>query len=318
MTHYKSLNSLLQEQFGEKVYKLALDGGFTCPTRDGTRGTGGCIFCAGGSGDFSVPVDENVEEAIEAAKSVVADKGARKYIAYFQSYTGTYAPVERLHLLYSGAIRHPDIVALSIGTRPDCLEPEILELLAELNATKPVWVELGLQTIHAKTAEYIRRGYSLGVFDRAVSRLLECGITVVVHMIIGLPGETSEMVRQTAEYIGKSGAQGIKFQLLHVLEGTDLADDYRAGQFRALTLEEYIRVLEDCIESIPPGMTVHRLTGDGTKRSLLAPMWSADKKRVLNEIRRAFDRDHLIQGSRLSAEPPADSRDVWKGKGAFR
>ena len=301
-THYRILNSQLREQFGDKVYKLALDGGFTCPTRDGTKGTGGCIFCAGGSGDFSVPAGEDVEEAIETAKSLVADKGAAKYIAYFQSYTGTYAPVERLRSLYSRAIRHPDVAALSIGTRPDCLGPEVLKLLGELNAVKPVWVELGLQTIHAETAEYIRRGYPLEVFDRAVRELLEKGITVVAHMIIGLPGETPEMMRQTAEYIGKSGAQGIKFQLLHVLEGTDLADDYRAGKFRVLSLEEYISILESCIESIPPEMTVHRLTGDGAKRSLIAPLWSADKKRVLNEISRAFDRDGLVQGARLSSQ----------------
>ena len=305
-THYRSLNSRLREQFGDKVYKLALDGGFTCPTRDGTKGTGGCIFCAGGSGDFSVPVGENVEEAIETAKSVVAGKGAGKYIAYFQSYTGTYAPAERLRNLYSRAIRHADVAALSIGTRPDCLGPEVLDLLAELNAVKPVWVELGLQTIHPETAEYIRRGYPLEVFDEAVGNLLEKGITVVVHMIIGLPGETPEMMRQTAEYIGKSGAQGIKFQLLHVPEGTDLARDYRAGKFRALELEEYIGILESCIESIPPEMTVHRLTGDGAKRSLIAPLWSADKKRVLNEISRAFDRDGLVQGARLPS-PPQES-----------
>ncbi len=299
MTHYRSLNSWLIEQFGEKVYKLALDGGFTCPTRDGSKGTKGCIFCAGGSGDFSVPVGEDVDSAIEMAKAVVEGKGAEKYIAYFQSYTGTYAPVERLRSLYTRTICHPDIVAISIGTRPDCLDEEITNLLTELNRIKPVWVELGLQTIHAETAEYIRRGYPLSVFDDAVKHLIDCGITVVVHMIIGLPGETAEMIRRTAEYIGKSGAQGVKFQLLHVLEGTDLADDYAAGQFRTLTLEEYIRVLESCIESIPADLVVHRLTGDGAKRSLIAPKWSVDKKRVLNEINRAFDRDRVRQGSRL-------------------
>nr|MCR5090954.1 TIGR01212 family radical SAM protein [Oscillospiraceae bacterium] len=299
MLHYRSLNNCLREQFGEKVYKLALDGGFTCPTRDGSKGTRGCIFCAGGSGDFSVPVGENVEDAIEMAKSVVADKGRKKYIAYFQSYTGTYAPIQRLRSLYSRTLLHPDIVALSVGTRPDCLDEEITNLLTELNTVKPVWVELGLQTIHEKTADYIRRGYPLSAFDDAVNRLLDSGITVVVHMIIGLPGETAEMIRRTAEYIGKSGVQGIKFQLLHVLEGTDLAEDYAAGQFQTLTLEEYIRVLESCLESIPPEMVVHRLTGDGAKRSLIAPLWSADKKRVLNEINRAFDRDRILQGSRL-------------------
>ena len=299
MEHYRSLNSTLQEQFREKVYKLALDGGFTCPTRDGTKGTGGCIFCAGGSGDFSVPVGENVEEAIETAKSVVAEKGAGKFIAYYQSYTGTYAPVDRLRRLYTQTIQHPDVVALSIGTRPDCLEEETIELLSELNTRKPVWIELGLQTIHTETAEYIHRGYPLPVFDDAVRRLRERGITVVVHMIIGLPGETPEMICQTAEYIGRSGAQGIKLQLLHVLEGTALAEDYLAGKFRALSLEEYIELLEQCIERIPPEMVVHRLTGDGAKGSLIAPLWSADKKRVLNEINRAFERDAIRQGSKF-------------------
>ena len=302
MTHYRSLNSYLQETFGEKVYKLALDGGFTCPTRDGTKGTDGCIFCAGGSGDFSIPVYDDVDEAIETAKSIVAGKGARKFIAYYQSYTGTYAPVERLRRLYSATLRNPDIVALSIGTRPDCLDREVVGLLSELNRIKPVWLELGLQTIHPMTAEYIRRGYPLSVFDETVIRLLEENLAVAAHMIIGLPGETPEMIRQTAEYIGKSGAQGIKFQLLHVLEGTDLERDYAEGEFRALSLEEYIDILEMCIESIPPEMVVHRLTGDGAKRSLIAPQWSADKKRVLNAINVALEKDRIIQGSRLKQE----------------
>lgn len=301
MMPYRSLNSYLREQFGEKVYKLALDGGFSCPTRDGTKGSRGCIFCAGGSGDFAIPVNADITKAIETAKAVVGGKGAKKYIAYYQSYTGTYAPIETLRRLYGETIQNPDIVALSIATRPDCLGDEVMALLTELKRTKPVWVELGLQTIHAETAAYIRRGYPLTVFDDAVKRLLSAGITVIVHMIIGLPGETAEMMRQTAAYIGKSGAQGIKFQLLHVLEGTDLALDYAAGKFRVLTLEEYIRILESCIESIPPDMVVHRLTGDGAKRSLIAPLWSADKKRVLNEINRAFAHDGLVQGARLQA-----------------
>ena len=302
MTHYRSLNSWLRENYGGKVYKLALDGGFTCPNRDGTKGENGCIFCAGGSGDFSIPINDNVAKSIEMAKSVVDGKGAEKYIAYFQSYTGTYAPVERLRALYTQTVEHPDVVALSIGTRPDCLEDEVLELLSELNEEKPVWVELGLQTIHPDSAAYIRRGYPLEVFDDAVTRLLERNLTVIVHMIIGLPGETPEMIRQTAEYIGKSGVQGIKFQLLHVLKGTDLAKDYRDGKFQTLSLEEYIRILELCIESIPPEMVVHRLTGDGAKRSLIAPLWSGDKKRVLNEINAAFDRDQIVQGSYLARE----------------
>ena len=219
-------------------------------------------------------------------------------IAYYQSYTGTYAPIERLRNLYTETLRHPDIAALSIGTRPDCLDDEVITLLKELNATKPVWIELGLQTIHDETAKAIRRGYPLKVYDDAVRRLQAAGITVIVHMIIGLPGETPEMIRQTAAYIGRSGVQGIKFQLLHVLEGTDLAEEYRAGAFEVLSLDTYIRILEECIESIPPEMVVHRLTGDGAKRSLIAPRWSADKKRVLNEINRAFERDRIRQGKR--------------------
>ena len=287
----------MREQFGEKVYKLALDGGFTCPTRDGTLDTRGCVFCAGGSGEFAVPVSDDVNAAIEAAKKIVADKGGKKFIAYYQSFTGTYAPVSRLRELYTKTLLHPEIVALSIGTRPDCLPDEVIALLAELNRKKPVWVELGLQTVHESTAEYIRRGYPLSVFEDAVRRLQEAGITVIVHMIIGLPGETPEMMVETARYIGASGAEGIKFQLLHVLKGTDLAIDYQSGRFQELSLEEYILVLEQCIEVIPPDMVVHRLTGDGAKRYLIAPSWSADKKYVLNEINRAFDRDHVLQGS---------------------
>ena len=290
------MNSCLRENYGEKIYKLALDGGFTCPTRDGKLDTRGCIFCSGGSGDFAVPVGDNVKEAIEMAKKIIADKGGRKFIAYFQSFTGTYAPVERLRALYRKTIEHPEIVALSIGTRPDCLSDEVISLLADLNRTKPVWVELGLQTIHESTAEYIRRGYPLAVFDDALRRLQAAGIMVIVHMILGLPGETPDMMVETARYIGRSGAEGIKFQLLHVLEGTDLAADYRNGLFQVLSLEEYIRVLEQCIEVIPADMVIHRLTGDGAKRNLIAPLWSADKKHVLNEINRAFDRDQVMQG----------------------
>ena len=290
----------MREQFGEKVYKLALDGGFTCPTRDGTLDTRGCVFCAGGSGEFAVPVSDDVNAAIEAAKKIVADKGGKKFIAYYQSFTGTYAPVSRLRELYTKTLLHPEIVALSIGTRPDCLPDEVIALLAELNRKKPVWVELGLQTVHESTARYIRRGYPLPVFEDAARRLQDAGIMVIVHMIIGLPGETPEMMVETARHIGESGAEGIKFQLLHVLEGTDLAIDYQSGRFQELSLEEYIRVLEQCIEVIPPDVVVHRLTGDGAKRQLIAPLWSADKKHVLNEINRAFDRDQVLQGRRWS------------------
>ena len=300
---YRSLNAYLRERFGEKVYKLALDGGFTCPTRDGTLGTRGCIFCADGSGAFTAPVGSDVRAAIEQAKKLVADKGGRKYIAYYQSYTGTYAPFERLRALYTETLSPPDVVALSIGTRPDCLPDEAVALLGKLNAVKPVWVELGLQTVHEDTARYIRRGYPLSVFDDAVRRLHAADLEVVVHMILGLPGETPEMMVQTAQYIGQSGAEGIKFQLLHVLEGTDLADEYRNGRFPVLSREEYIRVLEACVESVPPGVVIHRLTGDGSKRELIAPLWSADKKQVLNAISRAFERDGVIQGKHCTDRP---------------
>ena len=298
MSRYRSINSYLREQFGEKVYKLSLDGGFTCPTRDGAKGTRGCIFCSGGSGDFSIPVENDVDQAIETAKSLVAGKGAKKYIAYYQSYTGTYAPVERLRYLYFETIRHPDIVALSIATRPDCISDEVLSLLSELNRIKPVWVELGLQTVHPQTAEYIRRGYPLSDYDKAVQDLSEVGINVIVHMIIGLPSETPEMMVETARYIGQSGANGIKFQLLHVLKYTDLAEDYMQGRFQTLSLTEYITILEQCIELIPPSMVIHRLTGDGSKRDLISPLWSTDKKHVLNAIQSSFDLDNIFQGNK--------------------
>lgn len=274
-----------------------MDGGFTCPNRDGTLGSRGCSFCLGGSGSFAEGKCSSVTEHIELAKRRVEKKNpSGRYIAYFQSYTGTYAPAERLNALFGEAIAHPDIAAISVGTRPDCLPPEVIELLARLNKIKPVWVELGLQTIHEKTAERIRRGYPIYVFDDAVKRCKASGLYTVVHMIIGLPGETPEMAAQTAVYIGKSGADGIKLQLLHVLRGTDLADEYAAGLFDVMSMEEYIAALEECVRQLPPQITIHRLTGDGDKKYLVAPLWSADKKRVLNEVNAAFRRDNVIQG----------------------
>ncbi len=298
MVHYYSLNSYVQKRFGMKLYKLSLDGGFSCPNRDGTVGSGGCIFCSGrGSGDFAVPAGADISAAIEKARQKVEHKNkGGKYIAYFQSFTSTYAPVERLRELFTAAMEHPDVEVLSIGTRPDCLGDDVVELLKELNEIKPVWVELGLQTIHEQTARYIRRGYELPVFDDAVKRLKAAGIEVIVHMIIGLPGESREMMWKTARYIGASGADGVKFQLLHVLKGTDLLADFEAGRFKALELEEYIEILEGCIERIPESMVVHRLTGDGDKKILVAPLWSGDKKRVLNAINKAFDEHGVIQG----------------------
>ena len=297
---YRSLNDETKEKFGEKVYKLALSGGFTCPNRDGTVGTGGCIFCLGGSGSFAEEPAESVFEQIERAKHRVEKKNpGGKYIAYFQSYTSTYGPLEKLERLFSEAVSHPDIVALSIGTRPDCLPDEVVALLSRLNEKKPVWVELGLQTIHEKTAAYIRRGYPLSVYDDAVRRLKAAGLTVIVHIILGLPGETEKEMVETARYVGKSGVDGVKLQLLHVLRGTDLAKDYEDGLFKTLSMEDYISILEECIRTLPPSVTIHRLTGDGDKKDLVAPLWSADKKRVLGAIQQAFERDNVIQGEKL-------------------
>lgn len=300
--YYHSLNAYLRETFGCKVYKLALSAGCTCPNRDGTLGTRGCIFCSG-SGEFAassaLPIAEQI---VQAKRLVVAKAGPEaRYIAYFQDYSNTYAPADTLNPLLKAAIARPEICALSIATRPDCLPPEILSMLAGLRQIKPVWVELGLQTVHDATARYIRRGYPLSVFDIAVRQLKALDIHVVAHMILGLPGETPEMMVQTARYIGQSGADGIKLHLLHVLSGTDLAADYAAGKFETMTPEAYISVLENCLRVLPREMVIHRMTGDGAKRSLIAPLWSADKKRVLNAINRRFLSDDLEQGSALSS-----------------
>lgn len=294
---YNSFNADMRRRFGTKVYKLALDGGFTCPNRDGTLGYGGCIFCsAQGSGDFAEGGNDILTQ-LERAKARVAGKiKDGKYIAYFQSYTNTYAPIERLEALFTAAIMHPDVVGLSVATRPDCLEPEKVALLAELNKIKPVWVELGLQTINPKTAAYIRRGYDLSVYDAAMENLKRAGLETVVHMIVGLPGESHDDIYRTAEYIARSGADGIKLQLLHVLTGTDLYKDYMAGKFKALELDEYIEIISGCIERIRPDMVVHRLTGDGAKRELAAPLWSGNKKAVLNAINAAFEKNNVTQG----------------------
>lgn len=283
---YTSLNEYLKKEFGTKVYKLALSAVTTCPNRDGTVGKRGCIFCGeDGSGSFASPVTMSVTEQIESAKSRIKSKThAEKFIAYFQSFTNTYAPIDYLERVFFEAISHPQVAVLSIATRPDCLPPEVLELLNRLNRIKPVWVELGLQTIHQETAKYIRRGYPLSCYDTAVQNLNKIGVKVITHMIIGLPFETEEMMVETADYIGKSGSNGIKLQLLHVLRGTDLEKDYLAGKFRCLTLEEYTNILIKCLEVLPDGMVVHRITGDGDKKKLIAPLWSGDKKKVLNYI----------------------------------
>ncbi len=285
---YYSLNQYLQDTFGEKVYKIALDGGFTCPNRDGTLDTRGCIFCSGmGSGDFAESRKDSITEQIEKGKQRLAGKITNgKYIAYFQAFTNTYAPIEELRKKYMEAISHPDIVAVSIATRPDCLSEEVVTLLQELNEMKPIWVELGLQTIHEKTAEYIRRGYPLSVYDDAVTRLQYIGIPVIVHVILGLPGESREDMMETVRYVGASHVQGIKLQLLHVIKGTDLEKEYQKGVFEVLELEAYTDLVANCIALLPEDMVIHRMTGDGDKNTLVAPLWSGDKKRVLNLLNR--------------------------------
>ena len=301
--YWNSLNDRLREQYGTKVYKLALSSGCSCPNRDGTLGERGCLFCDG-AGAFAASGD--IPEQLAAAKARVVSKTGpdARYIAYFQSFTNTYGPIDRLRSLYLAALEPEEVVALSIATRPDCLGPEVLDLLTELNAVKPVWVELGLQTIHPATAARIRRGYDLPVFDRAVKDLRARGLTVVAHQILGLPGETPEMMVETAQYIGSSGVNGVKFHLLHVLWNTDLAREWEVGRVETMTLEAYIRVLEECVRHIPREVVIHRLTGDGAKRDLLAPLWSGDKKRVLNAIHHAFLRDDVEQGSALEPKKP--------------
>lgn len=282
---YKSANEYYKQKFGCKVYKLSLDGGFTCPNRDGTLGSRGCIFCsASGSGEFAAKGD-NITEQLENAKQRVEKKNkSGKYIAYFQSFTGTYAPVERLKTVFYEAIKPDYIVGLSIGTRPDCLGDEITELLKEINQIKPVSVELGLQTTNEKTAQYIRRGYENQVYFDAVKRLKAAGIEVVTHIIIGLPYETVDDAVKTTLDTVTAGTDGVKFHLLHVLKNTDLEKEYLNGKFECLTLERYAEILKQCIDVLPPDIVVHRITGDGAKRDLIAPLWSADKKTVLNYL----------------------------------
>lgn len=294
---YYSLDYYLKQTFGEKVYKIALDGGMTCPNRDGRLDTRGCIFCSGGgSGDFAAPRCDSVTEQISNAITGIqkAKSTGNKFIAYFQSYTNTYAPVDYLRALFTEAISHPMVVGLSIGTRPDCLPEDVLDLLGELNQIKPVWVELGLQTCHEKTAEFIRRGYPLSVFEKAVSDLKARNLQVIVHTILGLPFESREDILETIDYIGSKPVDGIKLQLLHVLKGTDLAD--YLGQFHILSMEEYTDLVITCLERLPQDMVVHRITGDGPKNILLAPLWSGNKKASMNQINQELKLRDTWQG----------------------
>ena len=298
---YHSLDYELKRQFGRKVYKLALDGGMTCPNRDGTLGTEGCIFCSqGGSGDFAVSAGSpgDVWQQIEKARKMVEKKisGDGPFIAYFQSYTNTYGPVSYLEELFSKALAHPLVAGLSIGTRPDCLPGETVELLKRLNGRKPVWVELGLQTIHEKTAGEIGRGYRLPVFEDGYRRLKEAGLTVVVHVILGLPGESRAMMLETVDYVGEIGADGIKLQLLHILKGTQLAAMYEKAPFKVLSLEEYTDLVVQSVARLPPNVVIHRISGDGPKNLLIEPAWSGNKRLVLNTIGKKFRENGLYQG----------------------
>lgn len=295
---YHSLDYMLRERFGEKIYKVSLNGGMTCPNRDGKIGSRGCIFCsAGGSGDFAGDAENTITEQIEAQKKLLLKKRpAGKYIAYFQAYTNTYAPTEYLRDIFTEALSHPDIVGLSIGTRPDCLDKDVLALLSELNDQKPVWVELGLQTIHENTAAYIRRGYPLECFELAVKRLRERNIEVIVHTILGLPGESHSDILATMKYLNKQDIQGIKLQLLHVLKNTDLAEDYEKGLFQVYTMEEYLDLLISCLEHLSPDIVIHRITGDGPKDLLIAPTWSSKKRTVLNTLHQEFKIRNTWQG----------------------
>ena len=295
--YYLSFNEAMRARFGTKVYRLSLQSGCTCPNRDGTIGTGGCTFCSeGGSGDFAaplLPVSEQIKEAKKRVDSKIPSSIApqdRRYIAYFQSYTNTYGNVDRLRALYSEALANPQIVALDIGTRPDCLPPEMVQMLRDLQISsgKPVWVELGLQTIHEETAQRVHRGYELPVFEDAYRRLKASGLEVIIHVILGLPGETREDMLETVRYLSllTPPPDGIKLQLLHILKGTELAREYEADPFPLFTLDSYCDLVVDCLRLLPPETVVHRITGDGPKRLLIAPQWSADKKRVLNTLNR--------------------------------
>lgn len=297
---FYSLNSYLRETYGEKMYRISLNGGMTCPNRDGTKDSRGCIFCSrGGSGDFAGNAGQTITQQIEEGKKRLAAKtNCRKFIAYFQAYTNTYAPTEYLRSIFLEAISHPDIAILSIATRPDCLDQDILLLLEELNQIKPVWIEFGLQTIHPETAAFIRREFSLSCYEDAVAELNRRQIPVISHIILGLPGEDREKMLQTIAYMANSPVQGIKLQLLHILEQTDLADYYRQHPFPLFSLESYCDFIVDCIERLPESMVIHRITGDGPKNLLIAPKWSGDKKRVLNTIQKRFRERNTWQGKR--------------------
>lgn len=300
--HYYTLNQYYHQIFGEKVYKISLNGGMTCPNRDGTCGERGCIFCSeGGSGDFASSPHLSITAQIEEGKKRLQKKHTgTKFIAYFQAFTNTYAPVSYLRKLFFEAIAPNDIVGISIATRPDCLSDDILLLLQELQQKKPVFLELGLQTIYEKTAKFIRRGYPLTVFESAVTKLANYHIPVIVHLILGLPNETNEMIINEIKYLNTLPIHGIKLQLLHILKNTDLATYYEKHPFPIYTLEEYTNLIIQCINHLRSDIVVHRITGDAPKSLLIAPLWSGNKKLVLNTIAKEMKLQNCYQGKSLT------------------
>lgn len=298
---YYSLDHYLRQTYGRKLYKISLNAGMTCPNRDGTCGNRGCIFCStGGSGDFASDKDLTITAQLDEGRAQAARKyPGSSYIAYFQAYTNTYAPISYLRKVFTEAIRHPDVEILDIATRPDCLNSEVLALLAELNRIKPVWIELGLQTIHPESADFIRRGYALPVFDQAVKNLRKLHIPVIVHTILGLPGETVEQMLDTVRYLNTQDIQGVKFQLLHILEQTDLAAYYREHPFPLPDMEEYFEIVGSCLCTLRPDIVVHRLTGDGPKALLIAPLWTGNKRQVLNQMQAYLKKHDIWQGKSL-------------------
>ena len=289
----RRLSEVLLKQYGEKVYKLSLSSGCTCPNRDGTLGVGGCTFCSeGGSGDFAAacaPIDEQLEEA----KARIRQKtDAKRFIAYFQSYTNTYGDLGLLEALYTETLRHDEIEILSLGTRPDCLGDDVLAMLERLNAIKPVWIELGLQTIHDRTAKAVHRGYDLAAFEKGYHALKALGLTVIVHVIFSLPGETKEEMLDTVRYLATLDPppDGVKLQMLHILRGTQLGEDYEKAPFPLLTLEEYAELVAESVRILPEETVIHRLTGDAPGPLLIAPEWTRNKKRVLNAVNREINK----------------------------
>ena len=301
---YYSLDYYIKETFGEKIYKIALDGGMSCPNRDGKIGTGGCIFCsAGGSGDFAGDRSVSIKEQLIAGKELISKKHTgSSYIAYFQAYTNTYAPVDYLEQIFTEAIAESDVKVLSIATRPDCLSPEILDLLKRLNQIKPVWIELGLQTIHKESSDFIRRGYELDVFEKAVYDLNEIGVSVIVHTILCLPNETTEKMLETIQYLNTLPIDGIKLQLLHILKHTDLAKYYEEKPFFLPNMEDYFKLLGILLCHLRPDIVVHRLTGDGPKNLLIAPLWTGNKRLVLNNMQKYFKDADIWQGKDYSCQ----------------